>query len=128
VDWILEMPVMGDTILRKVSSKAEREVLIGDYLIDGYEVLDLGIHSALLRKRTWGTAKHHFLLGVISAWWTFGMGNLAYAMVARSRADKVLLRYQAGCTRLRAFEKVALAPEELQCVSVGFKTQRRNLS
>lgn len=90
---------MGDTVLRKVSSKEEREALIGDYLSHGYEVVDAGACSALLRRRTWGTARLHLLFGLLSVWWTLGMGNLAYAMVARSRADRVLLRYQADCLR-----------------------------
>lgn len=89
-------------MLRKVGSKEEREALIGAYLTHGYEVVDAGECSALLRRRTWGTAQLHVVFALLSVWWTLGMGNLAYAMVARSRADRVLLRYKADSTGSQA--------------------------
>jgi hypothetical protein len=47
--------------LRKVSSRKEFDGVLDDYITQGYEVLNQGESSALLRKKTWGSSGGHVL-------------------------------------------------------------------
>jgi len=50
-----------------------------------------GESSTLLGKSSWGTLTGHLLVGLLTIWWTLGIGNLIYALAAHS-ADEVLIR------------------------------------
>ena len=78
--------------LRKVQSKKEMENLIDDYITQGYEVLEQGERSSMLRKKTWGSAGGHVLWALLTVWFTLGLGNLVYALVAHTQAEKVMLK------------------------------------
>lgn len=84
---------MAATRLRKVDTVRERATLIDEYMTEGYEVVGAGELSVMLRKRTWGTAGGHLLWGMLTLWWTLGIGNVIYALIAHKGADRVLLRY-----------------------------------
>ena len=78
--------------LRKVSSRKEFDQVLDDYLTQGYEVINQGESSALLRKKTWGTSGGHVLWLLLTVWCTAGLGNLVYALVAHYTAEQVMLR------------------------------------
>lgn len=78
--------------LRRVSSKKEMENLIDDYLTQGYEIIEQSERNAMVRKKTWGTGGGHLLWGLLTFWWTLGIGNLIYAFIAKSQAEKVMLK------------------------------------
>jgi len=78
--------------IRRVSSRKELENMVDDYVTQGYQLLEQGDRSAMLRKKTWGSAGGHVLWGVLTIWWTFGLGNLIYALVAHLGADRILLK------------------------------------
>lgn len=78
--------------LRKVTSIKEMENLIDDYVTQGYEIIERGERSTMVRKKTWGTGAGHVLWGVLTGWFSVGLGNLAYALVAHYGAEKVMLK------------------------------------
>ena len=60
--------------------------------VDSENHLEQPIDSTLVRKKTYGSGTTHLLVFFLTAWWTFGIGNLLYAIIAHSRAEKVLVR------------------------------------
>ena len=78
--------------LRKVVSKKEFENLIDDYITQGYELVNRGESSALMRKKSWGSAGGHVVCGILIGWWTFGIGNAAYAVYAHFNAEQVMVK------------------------------------
>lgn len=78
--------------LRRVSSPREMEDFIDDYITQGYDLMSQGENSALLRRRTWGSAGGHTLWFLLTFWFTIGFGNLIYALIAHFNAEKVMLK------------------------------------
>lgn len=78
--------------LRKVTSKKEMDNLIDDYVTQRYEILEQGERSALVRKVSWGTSGGHILWALLTVWFTFGLGNLVYALIVRYSGEKVLIK------------------------------------
>lgn len=74
--------------LRKVMSKKEADNLVDDYVTQGYEILEQGERSTLVRKVSWGTFGVHIVLFILTA----GFGNLVYALVVRYGGEKVLIK------------------------------------
>ena len=83
---------MGAPRLRKVGTKKEFDNLLDDYHTQGYEVLNEGESSVLLRKKSWGTGGGHALWALLTVWWTLGLGNLAYAVISHFNAEQVMLK------------------------------------
>ncbi len=73
-------------------SKKEMDSLIDDYATQGYEILEQGERSTLVRKVSWGTAGGHILWALLTVWWTFGIGNLIYALIIRYSGEKVFIK------------------------------------
>ena len=78
--------------LRRVSSKREMENLVDDYLTQGYEILNQGELSAMVRKKTWGSVGGHVLWALLTGWFSLGGGNLVYAVVAHYTAEQVMVK------------------------------------
>lgn len=78
--------------LRRVGSKKELENLLDDYMTQGYEIVEQGQSTAMVRRKTWGTAGGHTLWAALTVWWTLGVGNLVYALVAHYTAEQVMLK------------------------------------
>ena len=78
--------------LRKVATRREFDSVLDDYCTQGYETLSLGENSALLRKKTWGSGSGHVLCALFTIWFTAGIGNLVYALLAHYTAEQVLLK------------------------------------
>jgi hypothetical protein len=85
---------MGAPRLRKVKSKEELEERVDDYMTQGYEILEEGTLTTLLRKKSWGSAGGHVLCLIFVGWWTLGIANAIYAAIAHYAADKVFLRVE----------------------------------
>ena len=69
--------------LRKVMWKKEADNLVDDYVTQGYEILEQGERSTLVRKVSWGTFRGHVLWALLTVWFTAGLGNLVYALIIR---------------------------------------------
>ncbi len=82
--------------LRKVGTRKELDSLIDDYCTQGYEIINQGESSVLLRKKSWGDVGMHVLVGLLTVWCTLGLGNLAYALIAHYAAEQVLLKLEGS--------------------------------
>lgn len=63
-----------------------------DFHTQGYEIIRQGEETALLRRKSWGSVAGHVLWGLLTLWWSFGIGNLLYAVAAHYAAEKVMLK------------------------------------
>lgn len=86
---------MASPRIRRVSSQREMETVRDDFITQGYEVLREGEGSLLMRKSTWGSTGNHVIIALLTVWWTIGIGNLIYALVAHNGADQVMLKLEA---------------------------------
>jgi len=82
--------------LRKCQSPREYESVIDDFHTQGYEAINRGQNSVLLRKKTWGSLLGHALLFFLTVWFTMGIGNLVYALVAHFTAEKILVQLEVA--------------------------------
>ncbi|SUO96668.1 hypothetical protein [Suttonella indologenes] len=85
---------MAEPRLRKVTSKKEMENVIDDFVTQGYIILEQSERNALLKKKTWGTGSGHVICALVTVWFTFGIGNLVYAIISNVNAPKVLLKME----------------------------------
>jgi len=83
--------------IRHTASRQETESVRDDFMTQGYEVLNEGESTVLMRKSTWGSVSAHVIIALLTAWWTFGLVNLVYALIAHFTAPQVLLK-QDGAT------------------------------
>lgn len=107
---------MPDVRLRRVTSKKEMENLVDDFITQGFQVIEQTDGAVLVRRKTWGTTGGHtfwalmmFLPSICTGvalrkaggdtlwaylivWFTIGLGNLAYALVAHATAEQILLK------------------------------------
>lgn len=80
--------------LRKVHSSKELDSVVDDYITQGYKVQSAGQKSTLLRKKQWGSIGGHLLVAFLTIWWTLGVGNLIYALIASSGSEKVMVKLE----------------------------------
>ncbi|MBM4408668.1 MAG: hypothetical protein FJ038_08770 [Chloroflexi bacterium] len=71
------------------------ETVRDDFITQGYEVLREGEGTTLMRKSTWGSTSTHIIVALLTVWWTLGIGNLIYALVAHNGADQVMIKLEA---------------------------------
>ena len=65
--------------IRRCKDRQELEHVIDDYVTLGYKVKSRGEDSATLRQVKSHTK--HGLVFLLTGWWTFGIGNLIYALI-----------------------------------------------
>ena len=46
---------------------------------DGWRVVEDGTDRVVLKRASYGSRLGHLLVGAATVWWSFGLGNLAYA-------------------------------------------------
>ena len=78
--------------LRRTETQNEYERVIDDYITQGYAVQNRGQHSAVLKKKSYGGVGTHIVVALLTAWWTFFLGNALYAWYANYSADKVTVK------------------------------------
>lgn len=86
---------MATPRIRRVNSPREVQVVRDDFITQGYEVLSEGEGTILLRRSTWGSVGTHVVVALLTIWWTVGIGNLIYALIAHSGADQVLIKLES---------------------------------
>lgn len=47
---------------------------------DGWKVVEDGTERVVLKRASYGSRLGHLLVGAATVWWSFGLGNLAYAI------------------------------------------------
>ncbi|MGN1094106.1 MAG: hypothetical protein ACI4SC_03925 [Candidatus Neoclostridium sp.] len=65
--------------IRRCKDRQEFEHAVDDYVTLNYKVLSRGEDSASLRQRKPHTK--HLLVFLLTFWFTFGIGNLIYALI-----------------------------------------------
>ena len=78
--------------IRKVSTKKELEKMIDEFITMGYHVESQGENNARVVNKAPKT--QHALIAVLTIWWTFGLGNLIYAMLPARIEDEVLIKIE----------------------------------
>ena len=52
---------------------------LDDKQVEGWEIDEESADRAVLVKRSYGSLGGHFLIALLTIWWTFGIGNTCYA-------------------------------------------------
>ncbi|MCX6486225.1 MAG: hypothetical protein NTX78_06300 [Rhodoluna sp.] len=79
---------MAQPRLRRCTSQQEMERVIDDMAIQGYKIKARSETSALMQKNDYGS----ILIHIILLFFTFGIGNIVYALVKNSNSEKIALR------------------------------------
>jgi hypothetical protein len=79
--------------IRRVDSIKEMERVVDDFITQGYKAKSRGEESARLVKEA--PKDKHLLVALLTIWWTFGLGNLLYAVLPSKIEDDVLVRLEA---------------------------------
>lgn len=79
--------------IRRVENQKELERVVDDFITTGYEVESKGENNAKLIKR--GKRNKHLLIFLLTGWWTFGIGNLIYALIPAPVEDSVIVRIES---------------------------------
>ena len=77
--------------IRRCSTKKEFEQLIDDYVTQGYTVKSQGENNALVVKEQ---KKDHLKIALLTVWWTFGIGNIIYALMPAKIEDEVMIKIE----------------------------------
>ena len=72
-------------------TRREYEGLVDEYITCGYQILDRGETTTLLKKLTWGAPDVHLILA-FTTFWSLGIGNLAYALFSHIEAERVVVK------------------------------------
>lgn len=79
--------------IRNVETQREMERTVDDFVTRGWEIIDEGQNSRVLREKNWGSVVGHIIVAVLTAWWTLFLGNLAYALIVRyGTAERILIQ------------------------------------
>jgi len=78
--------------IRRVATGKEMEAVRDDFITQGYSVKSTGEATTLLSNAGWGSVTNHILIFVFTVWFTFGLGNLVYALYAHAKGDEVLIK------------------------------------
>lgn len=78
--------------IRRAADVREMERTRDDLITTGYHVESSGENTTLLSNAGWGTLGAHIVVAILTVWWTFGLGNLVYAVYAHSQGDSVLVK------------------------------------
>lgn len=80
--------------VRRVESRKEMERTTEDFLTRGYKIKQEGQESTMLKKKNWGSGGMHIVIAVLTAWWTLGVGNVAYAIYKYLTAEEVQIKIE----------------------------------
>ena len=82
---------MATQRIRHAKSVREAEQMRDEFVTLGYKVESTGENTTVVKKSTWGSAPGHIGVALFTIWWTLGLGNLVYALIAH-KSDEVLIK------------------------------------
>lgn len=82
---------MSSPRIRRVADQRESERTRDDLITTGYKVQTEGENSTLMSNAGWGTGAGHVIVALVTVWWTFGIGNLIYAVIAHTTQGQSVL-------------------------------------
>lgn len=66
---------------------------VDDLKTEGWKVSEEGNERYVMKKPNYGSLGPHFLVALLTVWWTLGIGNVLYASWCYiSRSDKRVVR------------------------------------
>ena len=63
-----------------VSDRRQLDARIDELTVGGYEVHEHDGDAVTLVRMDWGSGWRHVLVALLTAWWTFFLGNVVYAL------------------------------------------------
>jgi len=79
--------------IREAETKREYQKVIDDFDTLGYRIVaGQQTDSTKMKKTDYGGIGAHILIAVLTAWWTFFLGNIAYLLFKYFTAEEVLIR------------------------------------
>jgi len=86
---------MATVRIRNVENKREFEKTIEDYITLGYRIVSgQGTTTVKVKKTEYGGIGAHILIAIVTAWWTFFLGNIAYLLFKYLNSEEVLIRLE----------------------------------
>jgi hypothetical protein len=82
---------MADTRIKHASTMREAEAFRDEFITQGYKVESAGENTTIVKKSTWGSTAGHIGVALFTIWWTFGLGNLVYALIVH-KSDEVMIK------------------------------------
>lgn len=82
--------------VRRVADRREMDECVEEFIFRGYKVVSRGESRTRLKERDWGDPGAHLLLAALSAWWTFGLSNVLYAVYRYATSEEVLVVLDEG--------------------------------
>lgn len=71
----------------------ELQERIDDAKVEGWKVDQQEGDRVVMTKHDWGSLGGHFIVALLTAWWTIGIGNLCYAGYRYfAKADRRVVR------------------------------------
>lgn len=80
--------------IRRVDDQREMEKTVDDFKTQGHKIKSEGERSTMMKKQTWGTGSGHLVTAALTIWWTFGIGNVVYAIYKNRTADEVQIKIE----------------------------------
>lgn len=80
--------------IRKVASVADMDRTVDDFITQGFKIKSQGEKSTLLAKGGYGSGAGHLIVFLLTAWWTFGIGNLVYAVLAKLGGEQITVKVE----------------------------------
>lgn len=85
---------MAVSRIRSVDSARQMDATVDDFVTQGFLVKERGERSTLIKRKEWGTAGGHVLVGLLTVWWTVGLGNLTYGLIKHYTAEEILVKVE----------------------------------
>lgn len=79
-----------------MADQQEFERSIDEFITRGYYLKSRGENSANLKKKDWGDGSTHFIIFLLTIWWTFGFANAIFAVYKRLTAEEVTILVDHG--------------------------------
>lgn len=79
--------------VREINDRERYENLIDEYLQSGYKLTYEEENYCKLRKSTWGGWGWNIVIFVLTVWWTFFLGNLAFMLISNQLNSRLVELY-----------------------------------
>ena len=79
---------MSEPRIRRCADRKEFERVVDDYAVQGYKIKSRSENTAMIEKADFGSGTVHLVLLLF----TWGIGNIIYALVKNSGREKVLIK------------------------------------
>lgn len=80
------------TRTRRVDNHKELDRKVDEYVLRGYKIVVETEESTKLKEKDWGDSSTHFIIAILTIWWTLGFANFIYAIYSRVTADEVIIK------------------------------------